>query len=202
MEKILEVANRYAQGRKEVEERRSRWLEHYKEVREHLAAIATTLNEKADYKPGFFVDVNHAYNEEINGTCAKMPSLSFRSGDMPLNISFKNANGERKEYTEEGFYIVFTPTITGQILVMLQPHYSTATSQRPEYEHIAMVDDPAQLTNDIIDQLIARGMEAAYYSSFTGMVALQQKELEESQKQQYRPTPIGFKRYESTEKVQ
>ena len=202
MEKILEIANRYAQGKKEVEERRAVWLEHYKDVREHLAAIATFLNEKAGYKPGFFVDVNHAYNEEINGTCAKMPSLSFRSGDMPLNISFKNANGERKEYTEEGFHIVFTPTITGQILVMMQPHYSSATEQRPEYEQIAVVDDPAQLTNDIVDQLIARGMEGAFYSSFTGMVALQQKELEESQKQQYRPTPIGFKRYESTEKVQ
>lgn len=200
MDKILEVANRYAQGQKEVEERRSAWLDHYKEVRTHLVAIATFLNEKAEYKPGFFVDVNHAYNEEINGTCARLPSLSFRSGDMPLNVSFKNAVGERKEYTEEGFYIVFTPTLTGQVLVLLQPHYSTSTGERPEYVNIAVIDNPGQLTNDIIDQLIARGMEEAYYTSFTGMVAQQHKELEESQKQ-YRPAPIGFKRYESTEKI-
>lgn len=200
MEKILEVANRYAQGEKEVEDRRSQWLDHYKAVREHLVAIADYLNAKAAYKPGFFVDINHAYNEDIHGTCAKLPSLSFRSGDMPLNVSFKNASGERKEYVEEGFYLVFTPTLTGQILVLLQPHYSTSTQERPEYAHIAVIDNPGQLTNDVIDQLVAKGMEEAFYSSFTGMVALQQKELEESQKQ-YRPEPIGFKRYESTEKV-
>lgn len=200
MDKILDIANRYAVGLKEVEERRANWLDHYKEVREHLMAIATYLNEKADYKPGFFVDINHAYNEDINGTCAKLPSLTLRSGDMPMNVSFKNASGARKEYTEEGFYIIFTPTLTGQILVLLQPHYSTATGERPEYVNIAVVDNPGQLTNDVVDQLVARAIEEAFYTSFTGLVALQHKEMEESQKQ-YRPEPIGFKRYESTEKI-
>lgn len=199
MDKILEIANRYAEGLKEVEERRANWLESYKKVREHLLAIAANLNEKADYKPGFFVDINHAYNEEINGTCAKLPSLTLRSGDMPMNVSFKNAGGAHKEYIEEGFYIIFTPTLTGQILVLLQPHYASG-SERPEYTNIAVVDNPGQLTNDVIEQLVARAIEEAFYTSFTGLVALQHKEMEESQKQ-YRPAPIGFKRYESSEKI-
>ncbi len=201
MDKILMVANRYAEGLKKVEGRRAEWLEHFKEVRAHLIEIATLLNETADYKPGYYVDTSHAYNEDINGSCAKLPSLTLRCGDMPLNVSFKSASGEKKEYIEEGFYLTFTPTITGQILVLLQPHYSTSAGEKPDYMNIAVIDHPAQLTSDVIDELVAKGMEVAFYTSFTGMVDLQLKEMEESQKEYHQPAPIGFKRYESTEKV-
>ncbi len=200
-DKILLVANRYALGLKNVEDRRAEWLEHFKEVRTHLTEIADLLNQKAEYKPGFYVDTSHAYNDDINGTCAKLPSLTFRSGDMPLNVSFRNAIGEKKEYIEEGFYLVFTPTITGQILVLLQPHYSNG-SEKPEYINIAIVDHPKQLTSEVIDELVAKAMEVAFYSSFTGMVDLQQHEMQQESQKQYKPEPIGFRRYESTQKVQ
>ncbi len=197
---ILKITDRYAEGLKGVLDRRSQWLNHHKEVRDHLKEIAAVLNEKASYKPNYFVDTNHAFSEEINGTCANLPSLTFRCGEMPLDLSFKNAMGERKEYTEQGFYITFTPVITGQIIVLLLPHYSPLIGEKPEYINIAVIDHPENLTPDAIDQIIARGMEMAYYSSFTGMMDQQKLELHEQENQ--RPhTPIGFKRYESTEKV-
>ena len=197
---ILNTANKYAIGFKNVNERRGQWLEKHKEVKEHLKSIAAALNAQASYNPGFFVDTNHAFNEEINGTCANMPSLTFRSGAMPLNIIFKNAAGERKEYVEEGFHISFIPTINGQVLILLLPHYSTLNNEKPEYIDLAVIDSPDNLTPDLIDQVIARGMEIAYYTSFTGMMEKQQK-AQASEEKTYEHAPIGFKRYESTEKV-
>ena len=200
IENIVKIVNHYAEGLAKVIDRRKQWLDKYKEVRDHLKEIAANLNEQATYNPGFFVDTNHAYNEATNGTCASMPSLTFRCGEMPLQVSFKNAAGDRKEYVEEGFHITFTPTITGQILVLLLPHYSNLFGEKPEYMNVAVLDNPAKLTNDALDELIGTAISAAFYTSFTGQVDLQQKEIHESQKQ-YQHTPIGFKRYESTEKV-
>ncbi len=200
IETILNVANKYADGLKSVLERRQQWLDHHKEVRDHLKEIASELNEKAAYKPGFYVDTNHAFNEEINGTCADLPSLTFRCGDYPLDLSFKNAAGERRDYVEEGFYITFTPIITGQVIVLLLPHYSKLVSEKPEYINLAVIDHPEKLVPEAIDQLIARGMEMAFYTSFTGMVERQKMEIHETENQ-HMHAPIGFKRYESTEKV-
>ena len=200
MENILSVVNRYEEGYKKVIDRRSMWLEMHKEVRAHLKEIAVYLNENAAYKPGFFVDTNHAYNEATNGTCASMPSLTFRCGSMPLDVSFKSASGDKKEYDEEGFHLLFTPTITGQVLVLLSPHYSMLFGEKPEYVNLAVIDSPAVLTPDTIDKIVAGAIGKAYYSSFTGMTDLQEQEMHESQKQ-YQHSPIGFKRYDSTEKV-
>lgn len=197
---ILNAANLYADGLAHVQERRKQWLEKYKDIREYLKTFADHLNNNATYKQGFYVDTNHAFNEEIHGTCSGIPSLTFRSGDMPMQISFRNSGGERREYIEEGFYIVFTPTVTGQILIMLLPHYTSVSEEKPDYINLAVVDNPANLTEEVIGSILARGIEMAFYSSFTGMVELQKREMHETQKQQ-KYSPIGFKRHESTEKV-
>ena len=199
-ENILAVVDSYAEGLKKVMSRRGHWLEKHKEVRDHLKEIATFLAEKSAYKPGFFVDVNHAYNEPSNGTCASLPSLTLRSGPMSLDVTFKNASGEKKEYMEEGFHLTLTPTITGQILILLLPHYSILFTERPEYMTLAVIDDPAMLTPDAVDQIVEKAINTAFYSSFTGMAELRHREADGGQKQ-YQHAPIGFKRYESTEKV-
>ncbi len=199
-ENILNVANKYADGLSEVRERRSQWMAQHKEVRNRLKQIAEYLNQEARYQPGFFVDTNHAFNEDINGTCADLPSLTFRSGEMPMEISFRNASGGKKEYLEEGFRITFSPVITGQVVILLQPHYNTLSAEKPGYFNLAIIDAPLAMTPEFIDQVIARGMEIAYYSSFTGLADKQKKAMEETQVQ-HEHTPIGFKRYESTEKV-
>lgn len=195
---LLNAANQYAGGLAKVLKRRDKWQIKYKEVRETLNAIAASLNEHSAYKAGYFVDTNHAYNEEINGTCEKMPALTFRCSEMPLYVSFRNAAGERKEYMEHGFQIAFTPTVTGQILVLLQPHYTSLSPERPDYINLAIIDDAEKLARNDIEEIIAKGIDAAFYSSFTGIVELKEKEIQEAQKQQY--SPIGFKKYETTEK--
>ena len=195
---ILAVANLYATGLKNVESRREQWLEKYKEVREHLKEVATYLNENATYKPGYFVDTSYAYNEEINGTCAKIPSLVFRSGSMPMNVSFKSASAEKKEYTEDGFHLTFMPTITGQVIVVLLPHSSSLDTEKPEEIHLAVIDNPSALTLNDVDIIVLKAMKMAFYSSFTGMVELHEQEMHQVQQKH---TPIGFKRHESTEKV-
>lgn len=200
IENILKVVNLYGEGLDEIQKRRSQWLLKYKELRAHMKEIATQLNNTATYKAGFFVDTSHAFNEEINGTCAEMPSLTFRCGDMPLMISFRSAVGERRDYMEEGFQLAFTPTVTGQILVLVQPHINSLNNEKLEMLTLSIIDQPANITIEDIDQLIAKGIEAAFYSSFTGILHLQKREMNESQKQQ-QYSPIGFKRYESTEKV-
>jgi hypothetical protein len=195
---ILDIANLYAKGLAGVDSRRSQWLEKYKEVSSHLKEIATYLNEHAAYKPGYFVDTSYAYNEEINGTCAKIPSVTFRSGVMPMNVSFKSASAEKKEYTEAGFHLTFMPTITGQVLVLLLPHSTSLDKEKPEEIHLAVVDNPSALTMNDLDTIIQKAMKMAFYSSFTGMVELQEQEIH---KVQPKHTPIGFKRHDSTEKV-
>ncbi len=197
---ILNASNKYAEGFEHILKRRSMWLEHYKEIKAHLVDIANYLNENSKYAQGFFVDTNLAYNEQINGTCANLPSLTFRSGEMPMQVTFRNAGGERREYVEEGFALMFTPTVAGQIMVLLMPHYTTMDAEKPQYETVAIVDEPSAITKEMVNTIIAKGIEAAYYTSFTGFTDLQAKEIEEVQVQkQY--TPIGFKRHDSTEKV-
>ena len=198
MNDILDAANQYAKGLIDVEKRRAQWLEKYKEIRDHLAEIAAHLNEHADYKPGYFVDISHAYNEEINGTCAKIPSLTFRSGSMPMNVSFKSASSEKKEYSEDGFHLTFMPTITGQVIVLLLPHTSSLDQERPEEVNLAVIDNPTVLTMADVDQIVLKAIKMAFYTSFTGMVELQEQEIHKTQPKY---SPIGFKRYDSTEKV-
>src|SRR3954470_23424266 len=98
---ILNAANMYALGLKNVQERRAAWLVKHKELKEHLKGIAAELNAKAEYKPGFFVDTARAYNEEINGTCKELISVSIRSGEMPMLVKFHNSLGEKASYTED-----------------------------------------------------------------------------------------------------
>src|SRR4051812_4724999 len=122
LDEILNIANRYADGVRHVQTRRTQWLIKYKELKDRLKEIADQLNGSAAYKQGFFIDTLHAYHEDTNGVCAEMPSVTFRSGEMPMLVAFRNSMGERKEYMEQGFHISFNPTITGQIIVLLFPH--------------------------------------------------------------------------------
>src|SRR3954466_10886823 len=115
---ILNAANLYTTGLKHVQDKRAAWLIKHEELKKHLKEVAKELNAKATYKQGFFVDTLQAFNEDINGTCAALPSVSFRSGDMSMLVTFKNSLGERKEYNEEGFHITLNPLITGQIVVL------------------------------------------------------------------------------------
>lgn len=192
---ILNAANLYAGGIKHVQDRRAAWLKKHKELKDHLVAVADDLNKNAAYKQGFFVDVLHAFNEDINGTCADMPSITFRSGDMSMLVTFKNSMGERREYTEFGFRITFNPLITGQILILLFPHTSDLNKTETQYSTLAVIDDPGQFTLDVADQVLARGIEAAWSTSFTGIGERNEEEAPHAQ------SPIGFKRYETTEQV-
>ncbi|NDC42602.1 MAG: hypothetical protein EBZ77_13820 [Chitinophagia bacterium] len=198
---ILNAANLYAKGLEEVQRKRKDWLSKYKEVRDILKETAVYLNENADYKPGYFVDTNHAFNEEINGTCADIPSITFRCGEMPLHISFRNASGERREYAEEGFLLLFTPTITGQVVVMLRPHHSSLAPETPQFVNLAIIDEPGKLTVEDVNTLVTKGLETAFSTSYTGMGSLHRKDAEAPGKpKEY--VPIGFKRFESTQHVQ
>lgn len=201
---LLQAANLYAKGFEKVQHRREQWLKKYEEIRDQLKEIAEYLNANSLYKQGFFVDTLHAFNEDINGTSAKMPSVTFRTGYMPMLVTFRNSMGEKKSFTEEGFHISFNPTITGQIVVLLLPHQSELNKEKLPYTTMAVINEPAQITKDFVEQVIARGMEAAFYSSFTGM-----GEQPGDNEQAPPPAvavnernPIGFKRYETTEKVQ
>jgi hypothetical protein len=198
---ILNIANMYAEGVKHVQDRRAQWLLKHKDLKEHLKEIADNLNANAAYKQGFFIDTLHAFNEDTNGTCADMPSISFRSGEMPMLVTFRNSMGERKEYMEQGFHITFNPMITGQILVLLFPHYSDLNKTPPPYTTLAIIDEPGQMTPESIDQIIISGMHAAFYSSFTGISETQQENEQNDSKPPHQQYPIGFKRYETTEKV-
>src|SRR5438477_88031 len=119
IEDILNSANKYADGIKQVCDRRAKWVKKHEELKNHLSEIADYLNKNAGYKQGFFIDTSHAFNEDMNGVCTEMPSVTFRSGDMPMLVTFRNSIGERKEYTEEGFRITFTPIITGEVIILL-----------------------------------------------------------------------------------
>ncbi len=201
LEDILKVADKYADGVAHVRERRQQWQTKHEELKEHLEKIADYLDEKSEYKQGFFVDVLHAFNETMHGTCAEMPSISFRSGDMPMLITFRNSMGERKEYVEEGFSITFTPTITGQILVMLQPHYSDLNEKQPDDVALSVIDKPGLLTMDVVDRIVATGMDLAHRFSFTGMAEqIQMQEQPQIEQPIIGRNPIGFKRYETTQR--
>ncbi|MBX2904463.1 MAG: hypothetical protein KF744_00390 [Taibaiella sp.] len=195
-DEILRVANMYEQGMERVKRRRDQWIDKYEMIRDHLKAMAQYLNENATYKQGFFVDTLHAFNEDIKGTSARMPSVTFRSGSMPMLVTFRNAMGEKKTYSEEGFSISFNPTITGEVVVLLQPHYSDLDKEMPPLVNLAVFPEPAELNVQVVDEIIAKGMEEAYYTSFTGMGA----EQEQNQQPQQR-TLIGFRRHDTTEKI-
>jgi hypothetical protein len=197
---ILKTADLYSTGIKNVENRREQWLKKHTELKDHLTEVAKYLNENTGYKQGFFVDTLHAFNEDMHGVCTEMPSITFRSGDMPMQVSFHNSVGERKEYIEEGFRISFTPAITGELIVLLSPHHSELDQEQPQVATIAVIKDPVTLTMDIADKLVNRAMQIAFYSSYTGVADLQQEE-DAARLNVPRHNPIGFKRYETTEKV-
>jgi hypothetical protein len=198
---IMDIANKYAEGLKHVQDRRAQWLEKHKELKVHLKEVADNLNTDADYKPGYFVDTLHAFNEDINGTCAEMPSISLRTGDMPMHVTFRNNTGERKELIEEGFHLTFTPTITGQVLVLLFPHYNELDKNPPPYLTLAVINEPAQLNMDLADQFVIKGMQAAFSTSFTGIADQRQEQEPPVAEPIHAHNQIGFKRYETTEKV-
>lgn len=200
---LLQIADMYAAGLEKVEDRREQWMTKYIELRDHLKEVAAYLNNSTLYKQGFFVDTLHAFNEDINGTTSKMPSITFRSGDMSMQITFHNSMGEKKSYVEDGFHISFNPTVTGQVVVLLLPHQSPLNKDPLPYSTLAVINEPGQLTMEMADKILALGMKAAFYTSFTGMSEQPQQDNSEApgMPSLSERNPIGFKRYETTEKV-
>jgi hypothetical protein len=198
---ILNSANLYATGLAKVTGRREQWQQKQPELKKHLTEIATYLNENSTYKQGFFVDTLHAFDEAINGTCEAMASFTLRSGAMPLQVLFRNTMGEKKEYQEQGFHITFIPTITGQVIVLLLPHQNDLNKAETKYITLSVIDEPAKLTMDHVDQIVAKGIELAYYSSFTGMSDQPIENDANRSLASHEHSPIGFKLHETTEKV-
>ena len=116
-------------------------------------------------------------------------------------VTFKNSVGERKEYVEEGFRITFNPTITGEIAIMFLPHRSNLDKEPAQYTGVALIKDPAELTMDMASEIISKSMEAAYLSSFTGLSDLPEDTEPDALPVLRHHEPIGFKRYETTEKI-
>ncbi|MCW3121174.1 MAG: hypothetical protein JWQ38_666 [Flavipsychrobacter sp.] len=201
LNEILRHANKYSDGLKKIQARKEQWLVKHKELKAHLEQLADYLDANTTYKQDFYVDMLHAYNEDMHGTCADMPSVAFRSGDMPMLLTFRNSMGERKSYIEEGFSITFSPTITGQILVLLLPHHNDLNKNPPEYSSLAVINDPGELTMDMADRIISNGMEVAYHTSFTGMSEPSDNNDQAETQSPVQRTPIGFKRYETTQKI-
>jgi hypothetical protein len=201
LDDILSMANKYAEGVKRVLDRRDQWFKKHQELKDHLTQIADYLNANAAYKQGFFVDTLHAFNEDMNGTCADIPSVALRSGEMPMLVQFHNNMGEKKEFIEQGFSVTFNPIITGQVIVLLTPHQSDLNPEKPVYTTLAIIDEPGQLTMDIAEQLLARGIEIAYHSSFTGISDRPEQKEEEELHPPLQHNPIGFRRYETTQKI-
>ena len=199
---ILNAANLYATGAKQVQDRRDQWLKKHTELKDHLKEIATFLNTNVGYKQGFYVDELHAFDENMHGTSATLPSLTLRTGAMPMLVLFRNNMGEKKDYIEEGFHLTFAPTITGQLIVLLMPHQNPLNKTQPEYITLSVVDDPGKLTMEIADEIITKGIEVAFYSSFTGMSAQQNDENAQTEQNVQERNPIGFKLHETTEKIQ
>ena len=198
---ILSAANLYADGLKHVQEKRDQWLKKHVELKDHLKEVADYLNTNASYKQGFFVDVLHAFDENMNGTSATLPSLTLRSGPMPMLVLFRNNMGEKRDYIEEGFHLTFTPTITGQVVVLLLPHQNPLNKAQQQYNTLNVIDEPEKLSMDIVDQIISKGIELAFYSSFTGMSEQQNEEQQQPEQNIQDRNPIGFKLHETTEKV-
>ncbi len=199
-ENILKVADQYDEGLAQVKNRREQWLEKYEMVRDHLKNMAAYLNQHAKYKQGFFVDTLFAYNEDIMGTNSRLPSITFRTGSMPMLVTFRNSMGEKKAYTEEGFSVSFTPSITGQIVAFLQPHYSSLDKEPPEIATLALINKPGELTPAVVEEIITKGMEVAFQSSFTAMGSTPEEE-ENNEKKIAKRNPIGFRKHDTTEKV-
>ena len=193
MKDLLAAADRYAHGFNNVMDRRRKWIEKFPVLQKHLKDVADDLNARTAYKQQFYVDKLHAYSEEINGTCKELPSITFRSGSMPMQVVFRNAGGSTKEYYEEGFHITFAPTITGQIMVMITPHYSNLDENPPEFKTMVVINDPAQMTDDLVDHILAKGIEMAYYSSFTGLADVNPAD---GGTENAPPSPIGFRKFE------
>jgi hypothetical protein len=200
-EKILKAANRYASGLAHVQSRQDQWLGMYERIRDHMKTIANYLNEHTAYKQGFYVDTLHAFNEGMRGACTRMPSLEFRSGPMPMPVTFRNSIGERLTYKEEGFAISITPTIAGQIVIVLQPHASDLDVETPEAITLGVVNEPSELSNELVEEVIEKGMQLAFYTSFTGMTEYDNSQEENTNIISAKRSPIGFKRHDTTEKV-
>lgn len=198
MNDILNAAKKYAEGLSNVEVRRVQWAEKYKLLTEHLKEIADYLNKNAPFKPGYFVDTFYAFDEAINGTCVEMPSVTFRSGDLPMDILFKNEDGNQVAYFEKGFQITFNPTPTGQIVVLLFPHHNNFHKEQAGFTPLLVINNLDDLTMNLIDEIVHKGMEVAFYSSFVGMAEHNDRPDNPAPPQAY--APIGFKRFESTEK--
>ena len=198
MKDLLDLANKYAEGLEKVLHRRQLWLEKYPLVIARLTEIAEFLNQNSLYKQTFYVDKLHAFNEEINGTCIELPSIAFRTGQMPMMVTFKDEKDNLLTYVEEGLKITFVPDITGQILIMIYPHYSNLDDEPAPCQTILIINDPVELTNQLVDQLIKKGLEIAYTSSFTGWAETSGED--EQNEYPIHTNPIGFKRYETTEK--
>lgn len=190
MKHILHAANLYSEGLAHVTKRREDWLEKLPELKQQLKTIAKYLNENASYKPGYYVDTFYAYDEEIKGICRQMPSLAFRSGIMPMFLDFNNEEHKTKGYKEDGFRINFSPIVTGQIVITLIYHANAFINREIAYDALEIVD-PAELTPEFVETLITRGIEDAFYSSYTGL----------AEKKEIPYTPVGFKtqRTETTE---
>ena len=197
---ILISANLYTEGLKLVEERRAQWIEKHAVLKKRLTEIADYLNEHSGYKQGYYVDSLQAFNEEIKGSCAGIPSLTFRSGKMPLMVEFCNEKGEEMKYMEDGFRIEFTPTITGQVIVILYAHQSPLSKNTPDHGTLAFIDNPGEITLEVIDEIINKGIETAFSTSFTGIGLHKPGNTKEDPQPEQRHNPIGFKRYETTEK--
>lgn len=200
-DKILKAADKYDDGLARVYSRQDQWLAGHERVREHLKTIAEYLNEHSRYKQGFFVDTLHAFNEGMRGTNARMPSVAFRSGPMPMPITFRNSIGEKMTYKEEGFSVSFRPMITGQIVIVLQPHYSDLDTEEVEYLTLAVVNEPSEISNEMIDEVVEKAMEIAFYTSFTGMAEQPNTDETENNNIPTKRNPIGFRRHDTTEKI-
>jgi len=198
MTDILKVANMYADGIKQVMDRREKWIQKATEVKEYMSKIATYLNENAAYKPGYYVDTFYAFDDKTSGTCVEMPSITFRSGDIPMSLTFRNKDGNTISYAEKGFQITFNPTPTGEVAVMLFPHHSDFYKTEQPYFTLMIIDNLDDLTPDHIDDILIKAMQDAFYTSFTGM-AETNNDVGEMTTKTY--TPIGFKRFETTEKA-
>ncbi len=184
----------YTQGLEHVQQRRALWVEKCKLLVDHLKEIAAYLNENSGFKSGFYVDTFYAFDEQINGTCVEMPSVTLRSGDLPMDIVFKNEDGNAVSYFEKGFQITFNPTPTGQVAVLLFPHHNNFHKVDPVFSPLLVIDDLKAIDLNLIDEIIQRGMQAAIYSSFAGLA-------EQNQEANQNYNPIGFKRFSSTERA-
>jgi len=191
---ILDAANKYTEGLQHVQHRRELWVKKSVEVRDHLKEIAEYLNKNTSSKIGFFVDSAYAFDETINGACIEMPSITFRSGDLSMDLTFKNDDGNIITYAEKGFQITFSPSPTGEIIIMLMPHHNNLQTEDPKYITLSIITDLEKLTPDAVDEIVTKGMEAAFYSSYTGI-----SEIKNMAPNSY--NPVGFKRYETTEKT-